>query len=305
MKKAILILAPLVLILTFFIVLKIGNLPVSSDPKAKDFIINKGEGLISIATRLQANGFIKNKYIFIYDAYISGLKNQIPSGKFRLSQNIPTYDIVKKLSQGGSSDYWVRIIEGTRVEEITPRFSKTYEGYLFPDSYLIPEYYNPDEILKVISDNFDKKFAQAKKDSTTSLSDKQVVILASLLEREARTLETKKMIAGIMMNRFDIGMGLQIDATIQYLRDSLKPQKDYWTPIKSSDIDIVSPYNTYKNRGLPPGPICNPGYDSLYAAFHPTDSDYMYYITDNNGVMHYAKSHADHDANVTKYLKSQ
>jgi len=303
MKKAILILAPLVLILTFFIVVKIGNSPVSSDPKAKDFIINKGEGLVSIATRLETNSFIKNKYIFLYDVYISGLRDQIPSGKFRLSQNIPTYDIVKKLSQGGSSDYWVRIIEGTRVEEITPRFSKTYEGYLFPDSYLIPEYYNPDEILKVISDNFDKKFAQAKKDSTTPLSDKQVVILASLLEREARTLETKKMIAGIIMNRFNIGMGLQIDATIQYLRDTLKKPKDYWAPIKSGDIDIVSPYNTYKNRGLPPGPICNPGYDSLYAAFHPTDSDYMYYITDHDGIMHYAKTNLEHSANVNKYLK--
>ncbi len=295
----------IIILLIPVIVLKIGNLPVSSNKNNQDFIINKGEKLTSIATRLQDNSLIRHKYFFLYNVYISGQKNKIQAGKYRLSQNLSTPEIIKKLTTGGTSDYWIKIIEGQRVEEITPRFSRSYEGYLFPDSYLVPDYYTSDQILKMIQDNFDKKFTQAKENSSSKLSDKEIIILASLIEREARSLEAKKVIAGILINRLEIGMGLQVDATIQYLRDTLKPPKDYWLPIKSSDISIVSPYNTYKNRGLPPGPICNPGYDSIYAAFHPTDTNYMYYITGNDNQMHYAQTLSEHNANIAKYLKSQ
>ncbi len=293
----------IIILLVPVIILKIGNLPVSSNKNNQDFVINKGEKLTSIATRLQENSLIRHKYFFLYNVYISGQKSKIQAGKYRLSQNLSTPEIIKKLTTGGTSDYWIRIIEGQRVEEITPRFSRSFEGYLFPDSYLVPDYYTSDQILKIIQDNFDKKFAQAKEGFTSKLSDKEIIILASLVEREARSLEAKKMVAGILMNRLEIGMALQVDATIQYLRDTLKPPKDYWLPIKSSDINIISPYNTYKNRGLPPGPICNPGYDSIYAAFHPTESNYMFYITGNDNQMHYATTLSEHNANIAKYLK--
>lgn len=303
MKKLALILIPIILIIGSVFYFQINNNPVSATLSKKDFVISQGEGVVSIATRLEENKIIKNKYVFIINAIITGKKNKIQSGKYRLNSNLTTMAIVDQLSKGGTSDHWLKIIEGQRVEEITPRYPRSEEGYLFPDSYLIPDYFTSDEILAVIKANFDKKFAKAKENATKTIDDKDAVILASLLEREARTLKTKQEIAGILYNRLDIGMGLQVDATIQYARDTIIRPKEYWQPITSNDTTIVSTYNTYKNRGLPPAPICNPGYDSLYAVFHPTDSDYMYYITDNSGVMHYAKSHADHDANVNKYLK--
>jgi len=99
-------------------------------------------------------------------------------------------------------------------------------------------------------------------------------------------------------------MALQLDATVQYARDSQnKNIKDYWQPISKSDLSINSSYNTYKNPGLPPKPICNPSYNSLFAAFHPTDSDYFYYITGNDSLMHYAKTLSEHNTNIAKYLK--
>jgi UPF0755 protein len=305
MRKLVTIFLPIFILLVFFVFIKTGNSPVSSNKTSREFIINKGEGLVSIAKNLQENSLIRNQYLFLWDVYTSGQKNKIQAGKYRLSQNLSTPEIIKKLTTGGTSDYWLKIIEGQRVEEITPRFSRSYEGYLFPDSYLIPDYYTPEQILKMIEDNFTKKFAEAKEGSNSKLSDQEIIILASLLEREARSLEAKKMVAGILLNRLEIGMGLQVDATIQYLRDTLKKPKEYWTPITSNDIAIVSPYNTYKNRGLPPGPICSPGYDSIFAAFHPTESNYMFYITGNDNQMHYAQTLSQHTANINKYLKSQ
>jgi len=305
MKKIALIaiIVPILVCFFGFLFLTNNNKPVSDNKKTRDFVIAPNEKLVNIATRLQTNNFIRSQYAFLFYSIISGQKNSIKSGKFRLSESSSTKDIIQKLIKGGSADYWLKIIEGQRVEEITPRYPKTEEGYLFPDSYLIPEYYTSEQILAVIKDNFDKKFAQAKQNSTRDINDTDAVILASLLEREARTLKSKQEIAGILYNRLDIGMGLQVDASIQYIRDSLKKPKEYWQPITSADTNIVSPYNTYKNRGLPPAPICSPGYDSLYAVFHPIDSDYMYYITGHDGNMHYAKSHAEHTTNVAKYLK--
>ncbi|HRT39826.1 MAG TPA: endolytic transglycosylase MltG [Candidatus Woesebacteria bacterium] len=280
-----------------------GNLPVSSENQPKDFVINQGEKLTSIAARLEKSRLIRNKYVFLFYTFRLGLKQKIQSGKFRLAPNLSTAAIVQRLSHGGSTDYWLRIIDGSRVEEITPRFSKEWEGYLFPDSYLIPEYFTPNDILQVIKDNFDKKLAQAKVGATNLMSDQEIVILASLLEREGRQLETKQMIAGILLNRLKANLALQIDATVQYARDTFRNPKVYWQPLQADDINLVSPYNTYKNKGLPPGPICNPGYDSLYAAFHPTASDYLFYVTGKDGQMHYAKTYQEHLENIENYLK--
>ena len=305
MKKLALIFIPIIFILVIILYFIISNQAVSNVSKQNNFVVSQGDGLISIATKLENNKIIRNKYIFIITAYINGKNKKIQAGKYRLDSNLTTTNIVDLLSKGGTSDYWLKIIEGSRVEEITPRYPRSVEGYLFPDSYLIPDYYTSDEILAVIKANFDKKFAQAKENATKTIDDTDAVILASLIEREARQPETKRKIAGILYNRLDIGMGLQVDASIQYARDTITRPKDYWQPITANDTSIVSPYNTYKNRGLPPAPICNPGYDSLYAVFHPIDSDYMYYITGHDGNMYYATTNTEHNININKYLKSQ
>jgi UPF0755 protein len=295
MKRVLLIIP--VLLVSGFIFFQINSQPVSSDSSIKNFVIVQGDGVNSISTRLQSNGLIRNKYIFLVLSHQLRKNNNLQAGLFKLSPSMSTGEVIDKLSSPGNNDYWLKILEGQRISEITPKFDKSLEGYLFPDSYLIPQDYTTQNIADLINKNFTTKFNQAKVGATnTKMSNAQIVTLASLLEREARTLNSRQQVAGILLNRLSIGMALQLDATVQYAKGS-------WNPVSKSDLSINSLYNTYKYPGLPPGPICNPGYDSLYAAFHPIDSDYMYYISDNSGVMHYAKSLADHNANVTKYLK--
>jgi UPF0755 protein len=298
--------------LALLIFIKINTSPISQSSSPKTFVVNQGDGLVSISRRLKSNQFVRSQLVFIFHAYRLGLNRQLQAGTFLLSSSLSTEEIVQKLSRGGSHDYWLKIIDGTRLEEIKNQVPADFsslaidlEGQLFPDSYLIPEDYTSQEILAVIQKNFSAKFAQAKVSATnTELSDSQIVTLASLLEREGRTLPSKQMIAGILLNRLKINMALQVDATVQYARDTIRTPKVYWQPLSSVDLKIKSPFNTYLQPGLPPSPICNPGYDSLYAAFHPTSSDYLYYITGTDGQMYYAATLDAHNQNVSKYLIS-
>ena len=293
-----------VLVLYFYLSLS----PPSTDSSKKFFVINEGDSLSTIALRLEKNKFIRNRFSFIIYSYLLGLNEKIQAGNFYLtsSQKIP--DLIKNISRGGSTDYWLKIIPGTRIEQFSPSSEftllvKDLEGKLFPDSYLIPENYTPENILSVIDKNYQQKLAEASLSATTKYSDKEVLIIASLLEREAKTLNDKKIVAGIIINRLNIKMPLQIDATVQYARDSLGNPSDFWKPITKADLNIVSPYNTYKNQGLPPAPICNPGLDSLIAAYNPSNTDYLYYIHDTSGQIHYASTLSEHNDNISKYLR--
>ncbi|HOY61139.1 MAG TPA: endolytic transglycosylase MltG [Candidatus Woesebacteria bacterium] len=305
-KRGLIAIFIIIFALVFYFYLSL--LPPSSDSSKKVFVINEGDSLSAIALRLEKNQFIKNRYTFIIYAYLLGLNQKIQAGNFYLtaSQKIP--DLIKNISRGGSTDYWLKIIPGTRIEQFSPSseftlISRDLEGKLFPDSYLIPQDYTPENILSVIDRNYQQKLSQARLGATTKHSDNDVLIIASLLEREAKALADKKIIAGIIDNRLSRQMPLQIDATIQYARDSLGDLSDYWKPISKADINIISPYNTYKNKGLPPAPICNPGLDSLIAAYHPDRTDYLYYIHDSNGQIHYASTLTEHNENIAKYLK--
>ena len=299
----------LVLIAGIFSYLKINTRPVSADKTNIMFVVNSGDSLVNISQELKKDSLIRNKYSFLFYAYGLGLNSKIQAGTFRLSPSLSTEEIIIKLSKGGVSDYWLKIIEGTRLEEINPLLPNklplnTKEGYLFPDSYLIPQYFTIDQTLEVIKENFDQKFSEAKVGATnTKLTDQEILIFASIIEREARTLKSKQEVAGVLLNRLEIGMALQVDASIQYARDTKIKPKEYWQPIKPADLSIVSPFNTYKTPGLPPAPICNPGYNSLYAAFHPIESNYLYYITGHDNLMHYATTLDEHNSNIAKYLK--
>lgn len=295
---------------TFFVLIVTGyfyyynSQAVSTNSETKNFVINPGDGADMIATRLEANGLIRNKFIFLFVARVNKLSGNLRAGMFKLSPAMSPLEVIKELTTGGNHDYWVQIIGGQRLEEIDIEFQKDLEGYIFPDSYLIPKDYTPANIYTLISKNFSKQFTRAKEGATNlKLNDKQAVILASLLEREARSLVSKQNVAGILLNRLDINMALQLDATVQYARDTIKNPTKYWLPITKNDLVIDSKYNTYIHPGLPPTPICNPGYDSLYAVFHPIVSDNLFYITGNDNQMHYAKTLDEHNLNISKYLK--
>jgi UPF0755 protein len=171
----------------------------------------------------------------------------------------------------------------------------TLEGYLYPDTYRVWKDQLPLGFVLKLLNEFGKKTegyeAQATSQSRTL---HEVVILASMLEKEGRTADEKKMIAGIFLNRLKIGMRLQSDATVNYVTNAGRARPTL------EDLEADSPYNTYRHDGLPPGPICNPGQDSLEAALHPTPNGFYYYLHDNDGKIYYAKTAEEHKANRAK-----
>jgi UPF0755 protein len=290
-------------------------LPVSNDPKVIDFMINKGASVSVIGNNLQKAGLIKNAIVFKFFVQVTNSQNKIQAGEFQLSPNLSLTEVLEKLKKG-PSEIWVTIPEGLRREEIAVKFASTLgkdetfvteflalttdkEGYLFPDTYLFPKTASPSQIIKRLTTTFDSKI----KDVTY-----QQLVMASLLERETFADSEKPIVAGVLFKRLNNDWPLQVDATLQYAKDTTKCNSKtttckYWEPIYANDKEIDSAFNTYKNLGLPPSPISNPGLTTIQASINPEDSDYWYYIHDNDGKIHFAKDLSEHNANIAKYLK--
>ena len=168
------------------------------------------------------------------------------------------------------------------------------EGFLFPDTYEINGSFDANKIMEMMAENFDRRLTQEMRDRARemNLSVYELVTLASLVEKEAYHEEDRPIIAQIFLKRLRVGMPLQADPTVQYLLDAPKEDLLY------RDTEIDSPYNTYQNIGLPPGPIANPGTASLMAVLYPADTDYLYFVADRNGNNYYATNYADHLALV-------
>lgn len=291
-----------------------GTQPVNTtDTSKKIFVIEKATGMREIANNLKAEGLIKDPVVFFLLVKQLKLDNKIQAGDFRLSPSMSAEQIAKELTMG-TLDIWVTIPEGKRAAEIAeilqaklPSFEPSWtselekqEGYLFPDTYLIPRDYTIDDIIPIFTNTFYKKIEEiglTKNDP--KLHD--IVITASLLEREAKTDDEKPIIAGIMQNRLNADIGLQIDATIQYAKGKIGDK--WWNPVTLEEYKSVkSPYNTYLVTGLPPGPISNPGIESLRAAANPQKTSYLYYLHGKDGVIRYARTLEEHNANTRKYL---
>jgi len=316
MKKVFFFLSLFVFLTTFLWFVRASR--PSSLPVSLNFVINQGDSVSLIAQRLYQNKIIRNPTAFIFSTLLSGNQRKIQAGSFSLSSSQTHQQILQKLTTGGGYNYWLTIKPGQRVEEIAESlpdnssftadqflqqvFSK--EGQFFPDSYLIPLHYSLQQTLDLLASHFQEKHEQSQQESTNNLSSLQSFILASLLEREAKTLADKKIIAGILINRLSLNMPLQVDATVQYARDSLYKPTKYWTPPQKTDLLVDSPFNTYLNPGLPPSPICNFGSESLQAALRPQTSSHLYYISDPSGKLHFASTLEEHNQNISTYLKN-
>ncbi len=172
------------------------------------------------------------------------------------------------------------------------------EGYLFPDTYKLSLDADVQEVVRKMLDNFDKKFTPAMRADTEKQGKTvfEIVTVASILEKELKTFNEKKIGAGIIYKRLELGVPLQMDSTVNYITGKKTPQ------VAINDLEIDSPYNTYKYKGLPPGPISNPGIDSLRAALYPTESEYLYFLTDKEGRAHFSKTYTEHLEKKRKYL---
>lgn len=279
----------------------------------KNFLIEKGTSASQIGVNLEKEGFIRNALAFKIYVRASGQAGKIFAGEYRLSSATNLFQVVTQLTRG-PLELWVTIPEGLRREEVAAKFtsgldrnaaftseflqaSKGKEGMLFPDTYLFPKEASPSSIVNKMVRTFDSKTSTLPAGSALTFNQK--VILASIIERETKTNAERPVVAGIMLNRINAGMPLQVDASVQY---AVGTPTNWWPILSREDLKVNSPYNTYKFTGLPPGPIASPGLSSLSAAFNPASSDYFYYIHDAEGLIHYGKTLQDHNANVAKYL---
>jgi len=273
-----------------------------------------GTSVAGIAQLLAGNGVIAHPQLFSLFVRISGQARNLHAEDYRFSTPEGLLTVAYRLAVGDSGLTPVRVtlLEGTTAREMGlvleksfPKISaigfrsagEPYEGYLFPDTYVFLPNVTADTVVSTMRDNFDTRIASTTAQITASghsLTD--IVIMASLLEREAKTLPDKQMVAGILWNRIKLGMPLQVDAVFGYIHD-----RETYSP-SLADLQVDSPYNTYLNKGLPPGPIDNPGLESIEAAATPTKTSDLYYLTGTDGEMHYAKTLAEHDKNRALYL---
>ena len=316
------------LIILFFVVVVVGwsgwlwwNNSISPvDPNDKTpvtFEVKSGDGVKVIAANLAQKNLIRSATGFYVLVKILGIDRQIQAGDFRLNRTMNAKDVAEQLTHG-ITDQWVTILEGWRDEEIAAKLDKdlnipeeeflkyTKEGYMFPDTYLIPQNATAAAVAQIFLDNFDKKVTvQMRSDAAKSgLTLNDAIILASIVEREGRSAQDKPVIAGILLKRLKNNWPLEVDAALQFALGYQSSDKTWWKKyLTDDDKKLDSPYNTYLNTGLPPTPICNPGLESIQAVIYPTDSPYWYYIHDTSGTVHYAKTIQEHNANITKYLQ--
>lgn len=285
-----------------------------TDTTKKAFSIEKGMGVREIANELKAEELIKDPVVFFLIVKQLGLDGKIQAGQFYLSPSMSATEIAKAL-QVGTFDVQVTIPEGKRAEEVDEilqeKFSqyddswvsalKAHEGYLFPDTYAFPKDATIDDIVKKMTDTFDEKFATLPSGSR-NISQDDLVVIASMVEREALHAEDRPLVASVIFNRIKEGTVLNIDATVQYALGYQPGQKTWWKKsLTYDDLEVVSPYNTYKNVGLPPSPIASPGLNVLEAVMNAPETNYMYYVSDKQGHNHYTTTLEGHNANIEKY----
>lgn len=292
-------------------------MPVKPNSKeSKIFVIPKGSSVTQIAKNLEKEGLIRNRIVFYLVVKQLGIEKNVQAGDFRLSPSMNAYQIAQNLTKG-TLDVWITIIEGLRKEEIAQIFSrelglpeiefikKAKEGYLFPDTYLIPRKATIDNVLNILYKNFENKYSEDLKKLAREkeLTDEQIIIIASLVEKEGKYDDDRPKIASVILNRLKIGMKLDIDATIQYALGYQETERTWWKKnLTLEDLSVDSPYNTYRNNGLPPGPIANPGLSAIKAVLNAPETNYFYYLADKTGRTHFAKTFEEHQKNIEKYL---
>ncbi len=296
------------------------------------FIVNQGDGAKIIANNLKQAGLIRSANFFTLYVWLNKKQAELLAGEYSLNQTMSIKKIVSTISSGQaqSREKEITIIEGWNIKEINKYLlenkiiaddsfiklassgmgkihflsdapkTATLEGYLFPDTYRIFKDATAEDIIIKMLENFDKKLTTQMRDDIKKQNKTiyEIITMASLVEKEVRTEEDMKIVSGIFWDRIKNGQALESCASIAYILGEKKAQYSY------EDTRIKSPYNTYLNRGLPPGPIANPGINAITAAIYPKYTDYNYFLSDPaTGKTIYSKTLAEHNLNKAKYLK--
>lgn len=291
------------------------SIPPEDFPRGAMVRIPSGATISEIADTLADEGVIRSP--LMYKLYVRLLRGDVgvQAGNylFDVPQSVLRVAYRTVHSMEGTDRIKVTIPEGSSSREIAAIVKKAIpafddeaflvlgeknEGYLFPETYFLDEDVTPEQLVREMRGQFDKQMAEVMKTIEASPHTLQeVIVMASIIEEEANNTEDRRKISGVLWKRIEIDMPLQVDAPFYYLFGKGSSQ------LTLSDLATTSPYNTYKNKGLPPHAISNPGLGSILAALNPIPSDYLYYLADKTGVTHYAKTHDEHVANKAKYLQ--
>ncbi len=290
--------------------------PVSTNKETQDFVVLKGESVADIAQKLKEDSLIKSPDIFRFYVKFQGVQNKIQPGRFKISPSMSVPQLTNVLTNK-PEDMWVTLLEGWRMEEMAQKLNDTIginksdflkiakEGYMFPDTYLFPKDVTAQLVASEMRNTFDIRYSNElqTKIKKLGLTPEEGVILASIVEREARSDEVRTKVAGILLKRLNIGMGLNADATVQYALGYQPSEKSWWKRhLSLDDLKVKSPYNTYLHAGLPPTPISNPSLSSLEAVANADPSTpYLYYYHDSKGNSYYAKTLEEHNKNVANH----
>ncbi|MSP12997.1 MAG: endolytic transglycosylase MltG [Chloroflexi bacterium] len=310
--------------------------PASSEAKNIYFTITSGETGVEVANRLENAGLVHDGNQFRLLLRLGGTSTGLQAGEYILSPTLRPSEIINILQHGRARQITVTIPEGWRLEQIAEAFAGAglgnaedylhvfrmgdfpysflksrsegapLEGFLFPDTYKLDAQSTPQEVTTKMLDTFQLKVIPSNlENAPQKLTPYQILILASIVEREAAMAAERPIIASVYLNRLAAGMKLDADPTVQYALGYQKNDASWWKhPLLLKDLDINSTYNTYRHIGLPPTPICNPGIASIQAVLHPAQSDYLYFVANDvsgDGSHAFARTLEEHQANIQKY----
>jgi UPF0755 protein len=300
--------------------------PPSREPHAKVVVIPSGLNFNDIARILEENGIVRDRRSFYLLARFEDVIPRIKAGEYEVNTGMKPIEVLMKLVRGDVIKYPITIPEGYNLFQIAeildqdqvctkknflekardPDFisslgieGESLEGYLFPDTYNFPRGFGEEPVIRQMVARFKAVYASlAKRAEQLGLSQKEVVILASMIEKEAVEDQERGLISAVFHNRLRRGMALQSDPTAVY---GFRPRRAHSERITRQDLLRKSPYNTYCIMGLPKGPIANPGLKSLQAALYPADVNYLYFVSRNNGTHYFSSTLQEHNRAVTKY----
>lgn len=284
--------------------------------KLEGIVVNPTTTQEKLIPKLKEQGYIKSEWAFNFALNKKGWSGKIEPGGYMISKSMNVWQLADKLANHPYQK-WAVIPEGLRAEEIAAKLqgalgwtdavkadflANAKEGYLFPDTYLLDLDYTGKDAATRMQSHFNEKTADLfKQAAEKNIRNDTLVVLASLVQREAANNKEMPVIAGVIWNRWlKENMPFQIDAALQY---ALGKEGSWWPIVKVEDYKLDSPYNTYTNKGRPPSPICSPGLAAINAVVNPENSDYLYYLHDSSGQIHLAKTYREHLQNIQKYLK--
>jgi len=318
--------AILTVIVHFYIALFV---PPSKEKVWKEIEVTEGMSFKAIAAELRKEGIIRYRGYFELIGRLQGISRKVRMGYYGLSTNMSLWEVLDSFRKGKIIEYEIVIPEGYNLYQIgwtlsgTPLLSNpqefislvknkqyvhslgieadTLEGYLFPDTYFLPKGIKLEDIPKKMVQRYNVVFTDSlrKRAKEVGFTEHQILTLASIVEKEAKLQSERKLIAAVYINRLRQGMKLQADPTTVY------GTKAWITKVTSQDLKRRSPYNTYLHKGLPPGPIANPGEGAILAALYPEKVDYLFFVAQGDGSHYFSKDYGSHEKAIGRYRSNR